>query len=961
MRFAFAIDPNWRGPADVFLADLPRQAGDGLVFDPVTKEAKLTPPVAKDKPAQVQGEAVFAVKPEFKWLTFKAQGKVQILADGVELKLGPPADGGHFRLPIPPGSRALKIHADGAFLREAGFLTAGPKVARAVLHVPGQDSTKLVPVVYTEAGKQVGAVTLWAQPGEPWVTLFDSSADDGPFFVYPVDRKHNLVRPNWIPEAGLVLETRYLDRYDAKVKSLPGFQELWKQSEFVAGKMTQGEVWRSFLPCQPMHADLSISKMAPRGAPLTMSRYVGHVRLPADDEYRFHLQARPAGFLVVDGQTVIDLGPAEAMALLAGPNNPHKIAAVKLSAGPHRIEVYQYGAYGQFHVSLGWSTNSRKAPHLLGHDISLLEPIAYAVASPKEALQSREAGTPLVNIVWSNQVAAQQCLGQWPAEDMVAWQFASQLSVPTDGVVFRWRFDDGHQAEGASVRHVFCRTGMREVTVEAVEQKSGKVLASRTDKVHVQPRWDWPESHSFHLLVDALKSRAAEYTSVTPIEELLNVHAWACQFRRNDLREALGPAWAKRVDEVIAGTADDRLYHLGIALAEPEERRYAVAEKVLRAAVAQSPPASQQKKLAALALADLLTYIDGKAPDALDLLVQIDGERTEVDLTDGWKFAPLLDLPPHVVRTPLAKLLEKVAWQQHAKDDPKFSGKLPIRLGDKTWTSCWLTKEITLPADRPQRPLVLELGQIMSEGPGGSMASPGMIWLNGEPLGEPWRWRAGRVVAPAKMLRTGANQLVLLLESPAPIEFFPKDRGPVFAVSGPSLDVELPARWERARADILLHLGKIDEARKLLEGIRAKSWPLDEAQRLRLAAQLRSIRRLAGGAGDDPDNAIDQIDALLHDHPLLRLDAEVMVARVEAHLARKEFQRAVVLAGQMLSLKNQGETTRRQFMLAQVQAAALHGQLDNARKFYKNLTDLSPYSPETVRAREIIIRAVKGP
>ena len=79
------------------------------------------------------------------------------------------------------------------------------------------------------------------------------------------------------------------------------------------------------------------------------------------------------------------------------------------------------------------------------------------------------------------------------------------------------------------------------------------------------------------------------------------------------------------------------------------------------------------------------------------------------------------------------------------------------------------------------------------------------------------------------------------------------------------------------------------------------------------------------------------------------------------HLGRKEFQRAVVLAGQMLSLKNQGETTRRQFMLAQIQATAFQGQLDDARKFYKSLSALSPNSPETARAREIIIHAVKGP
>ena len=272
--FAFVLDPNWVGPADVFLADLPKQAGEGLVFDPVTKDAKPTDPSAKDKPAQVRGEAVFALKPEYKWLTFKAKGTVKVSADGHILKLPPPIDEVHFCVPILADKSSVKIHIDGDFLREAGFVTAGPKVARAVLHVPGQDPTKFVPLVYTDAGRQIGAATLWAQPGEPWVILFDSSTDARQYFVYPVDRKHDPARPNWIPEAGLILETRYLDRYDSKVKTLPGFQELWKQSNFVAGKMTQANVWRGFLPCPPMQyqADSFISKMLPRAR---LSRYRG--------------------------------------------------------------------------------------------------------------------------------------------------------------------------------------------------------------------------------------------------------------------------------------------------------------------------------------------------------------------------------------------------------------------------------------------------------------------------------------------------------------------------------------------------------------------------------------------------------------------------------------------------------------------------------------------------------------
>ena len=85
-------------------------------------------------------------------------------------------------------------------------------------------------------------------------------------------------------------------------------------------------------------------------------------------------------------------------------------------------------------------------------------------------------------------------------------------------------------------------------------------------------------------MADSLKSRAGEFSSVMPVEHLLNVHAWACQFRDTELRTAIASALAKRIREVIASANDDRLYLLGVALAEPEERRYELAETVLRAA-----------------------------------------------------------------------------------------------------------------------------------------------------------------------------------------------------------------------------------------------------------------------------------------------------------------------------------------------------------------------------------------
>jgi hypothetical protein len=959
VRFPLTPGPGWRAPVDVYLADLRPVDGQGLAFDRATKAARARE-VGKDaagKPVlRVKGEAAFLVRPEYRWLSFHAGGAVRVFAGKAELK---PEDGQRFA--IPAGTSSIRIAADCDALTEAGFLTAGPKAARAAVCLPGQDPTQVVPLVFTDDGKPVGSVTLWAHPGEPLAVLFDCSAGRSKYFLYPVDRKQDVRRPRWAPEAGIILEARYLDHYDPSVKTLDGFLKLWKQSTFVAGNLDVGEILGGFLPCRPRLADTPNVKAVPRGAPLALARYVGFLRLPADGEYRFHFRAWQGGFLVVDGQTAVELSPADALELLAAPNNAHKIVALKLGAGPHRVEVYQYGQDGQFAVSLGWSSDAHTAPRIVGRDFTLVEAIAPASAGPQ---QGREAAKPAVSFSWPDRgdPSWRQCLGQWPAEDLVAWQLSAQAAAPAGPVTYRWRFDDGHAAEGPSVLHVFGRTGMRQVTVEAVDAKTGAVLASRTGTVHVQPRWDWPEGHPFAQVAEDIKKRSAEFAAVTPVGELLSLHAWACQSRRADLRAPLGAALVKRMDEVLAKAPADRLLDLGTVLAEPEEQQYAAAEKVLRAAFDRLPPGSHARKAAALGLADVLSGAADKSKEALDLLAGVEAVRPEVDLADGWKIAPDPVYHPDPAGTPLDRLTAKLKW---LRPDPKrpvgTTGKMPIRYADRDAAALWLSKAVALAADRPAGPLVLDLGQVGSQAPFGPTATPpGMVWVNGKALGEPWRWREARVVVPAEVVRPGAdNQIVLLLQAPTALDFYPKDRTPGYEVLGPGRGEDPTPRLRLARADALVRLGKLEEARKVLLALPAKAWPLEEADRLRVASQLRIARRLAGGPPDDPDNALDQLSALVADYPMLRLDPAVLEARVEAHLGRKEYRRAFLLAAQMLRLDDLPELTRREFLLAQVQASAGMGQLEVARNTYKRLAALSPYSPETVRAREAIIRAAK--
>jgi hypothetical protein len=958
IRFPVALEPGWRAPVDIFLADLAPTEDKGLAFDRASKAA-LPREVGKDGAGQpirrVKGEAVFAVKPDYKWLSFRTDGPVRVFAGKAELK---PDEGQRF--PLPPGTASVRMEADCGTLTEAGFLTAGPKVARVAICLPDQDPTQVAPLVFTDEGKQVGSVTLWAHPGEPLAVLFDCAAGRPRYFLYPVDRKQEGTRPRWTPEAGLVFEARYLDGHDPRVKTLGGFLTLWKDSAYVAGKMEVGEVLGGFLPCRPRFADSANTKEVPRGAPLALARYVGFLRLPGEGEYRFHFRAWQGGFLVVDGQVAIELGPRDALALQAAPNNAHKIVAVKLAAGTHRVEVYQYGQNGQFAVSLGWSSEEHKAPRIVGRDFTIVEAIA---AAGVRGLEGREAGKQIVGFSWpdAGDPTWRQYFGQWPAEDMVASPFTAQPLVWDKGTTVRWRFDDGHTAEGPSTYHVFARTGMRKVTVEAVDTKTGNVVAGRTGMVHVQPRWSWPEGHPFALVAEEVKKRVGEFPKL-PLEELLSLHAWACQCRRADLRGPIGDAIGKRLEEVIAKASAERLFHLGTALAEAEEQRYDAAEKILRAAYRRLPPGSQYKKLAALALVDVLTSVADNPKAALALLAEVEAERPEVDLAVGWEIALDPTYYSDLTSASVDQLTSKLKW---LAPDPKrpagITGTMPIRISDRI-AGLWLRKVAKLAADRPKTPLVLDFGRLTAQFPFGlTTIPPGMMWVNGKAIGEPWRWREARVAVPAEVIRPGGdNQIIVLLQAPVDLESYPKERNAGYEVVGPGRSEELTPRLRQARADALIHLGKLDEARKILQSLPGKTGPLEEADCLQVAGQVRIIRRLAAGPPDDPDNALDQLSTLLAAYPLLRLDPEVMEARALAHLGRKEDRRAFVLAGQMLGLENLPELTRRQFLLTQVQATAGLGQLDQARMIYKRLAELSPYSPETVRAREAILRAVKN-
>ena len=147
---------------------------------------------------------------------------------------------------IPTGAKTLKVEVvPGRWhhhLRQAGFITRYPKVARATLCLPGRDPSKLVPVVHRANGKRVGCRVVWAQAdhAEPMTIMFDSSSGDEEYWVYLVDQAKAPAALEWTPQVELIQEIRQLDRYNPELKRslvlkscgapLPSWEEAFRGS-----------------------------------------------------------------------------------------------------------------------------------------------------------------------------------------------------------------------------------------------------------------------------------------------------------------------------------------------------------------------------------------------------------------------------------------------------------------------------------------------------------------------------------------------------------------------------------------------------------------------------------------------------------------------------------------------------------------------------------------------------------
>jgi len=848
-------DGTWpallRMPPQVYLADLkPLKVTGGLAFDPKTKSAikhdirkpkSKAATIAREKERYKQaktkwdpkaygrlsekaggpilrasGSATYAIKPEYKYFSnwsvaYYPENKIFI--DGL------PVD--YLRVvTIPAGAKTLTIEVLDPNLRQAGFITRGPDVARASICVPGRDPSRLVPIAYRLSGERVGCQTVWAEAGKPMRIFFDSSSGDEDYWVYLVDQAKQPAPLDWEPQAELFEEVRSLDRYDPKLETLDGFEKLWKESAAIMGRgvplrgrsrsgpnLAARVIVRSSMPFRPKGSDRLNVPEALASRPAWFSRLSATFEIPATDQYHFFCQLEPQGHLLLDGQL---------LAPFLGKTN-RRFFDIEIEKGRHRIEILQYARAGQnCKTGLWWKDPTNKdlngdykagwlpfGHNPVANNYTAMEPMADATSGP---LERSGAQASWASFSWRQ---GGNLGAVYPGHDLNWVRFSAHAPGGATNAVYRWRFDDGRTAEGQQVTKLFLRSGMRKVQLEVLDAPGGKVIARAAGEVNVQINLAFMGDFSIKhdrkngsYLEKMLWAFMEEETlAQLPLDDLVNLYEWSYPLKHwgatwklhdgtgvpdfvpvsladrqaharagKRVREVLG----RRVDEVIAAYPYSQLLQIAQSLSRkansPTDASYAAAEKLLAVVMDRSPAGSSHWREAVLGLSDIKLLVRGKAEVTVELLKKIEQVGPAVDMLESWQFAEARAYHTLLPRDKLAGLTQGLEWSPILWEfRTAHNWGLSFIYDFDNGRGFWMAKTFDLPPGWKGKQLIFKYGVTHA---GSADASSANVWINGEPLGGMWQWPDGNIIIPERVLKKGGeNRITWLIQPPSSQEW----------------------------------------------------------------------------------------------------------------------------------------------------------------------------------------------
>ncbi|MFB0552261.1 MAG: NPCBM/NEW2 domain-containing protein [Phycisphaerae bacterium] len=174
------------------------------------------------------------------------------------------------------------------------------------------------------------------------------------------------------------------------------------------------------------------------------------------------------------------------------------------------------------------------------------------------------------------------------------------------------------------------------------------------------------------------------------------------------------------------------------------------------------------------------------------------------------------------------------------------------------------------------------------------------------------------------------------------------------------LDKKIVTRFRMTKAEALIALEQVEEAREILQNLRVGSEQADNIkQQVKDVGRLRAARQLADST-DDPeqlDYAMEKIEEIIANDPVKLLMPNLNLIKLDVHLARKEYPVAFYLAERLnkLDLSNYD---RSEVLVRQIKALCGIKAVEKAKVIYETIETDYPYSPAVAEARKAIVETV---
>ncbi len=374
-------------------------------------------------------------------------------------------------------------------------------------------------------GRTLNSSILWARAGQPLLLAFDTASGITSCTAY-LEAGSPRARNAWLPQAGILLETRSLDRpaFDSRAD----FDKAWNAASRIWGRSFRNQVFDGIHPHGPGER--------------VLARYEGWFRVKEPGNHAFATLSDDASFFDVDSRPVAEWPGIHSA---AGGRYGEKKGSLNLQPGVHRFR-YDYAQDGGVMTALAsWKPPGQK--HFVLMPPESFPPIARFSCRAAESAPNR----PTAHFGW--RVARSIRLDQ---AVLVAIAFRA---MPVAEAAYAWKFGDGTRAEGESVEHVYIGPSPRQVRLEMRSPKAATLAI--TQSVDAHPAWwqieECPDS-ALAPLRAAVQSRNPASLSLPELEitaafaSALKDRGWLDQAGSECLRRNTGfsPSFAPVLVEI---------------------------------------------------------------------------------------------------------------------------------------------------------------------------------------------------------------------------------------------------------------------------------------------------------------------------------------------------------------------------------------------------------------------------